>query len=213
MRFCILFIFSILTCLSVAGQDSLKQSRRSGPEIWIDYGKLALYATDFESKLEAGINWRIGRIAPVVHAGYSELMPKQAIKNGNYTVTGWYVRPGVEYYFPLDNRNRLILGGRYGYSEYDEVGSYLITSDLWPDESGTFERLGLTASWAELAIGSEMTLGQASRFAMGGYFSLRVLIDRDEFDTIDTYAIPGYGRTIDKTVPALQLYIKFSVVK
>lgn len=212
MRYCILFIFSCLISTATRGQDSTVVTAGSGPEIWIDYGKLGLYLTDFESKLEGGFTWRFGRVSPVLHAGYSELNPEQAIKNGTYEARGWYLRAGLEYYIPLNRRNRFIVGARYAYSSFDETGSYIISSNLWPDESGSFTRSGLTASWAEIVTGSEMTLGE-SRFVMGGYFSLRILIDRETFDLFDTYAVPGYGRTVDKTVPALQLYLKYSLAR
>ncbi len=214
MKYFILFIFSVCIAITAAGQDSTRARPGSGPEIWIDYGKLAFYMTDFESKLEGGVTWRIGRVAPTFLAGISELNPEQAIKNGEYTVEGTYWRAGLEYYIALDRsgKNRLIVGGRYGSSSFSERGSFVISSNLWPDETGFFERNDLTATWAEVVTGSEMTLG-TSRFVMGGYFTLRVLIDREKFEPIDTYAIPGYGRTVDKTVPALQLYLKFSLAR
>ncbi len=211
MKYWLPFIFS-LGFLAAGAQDSLTVKPGSGPEFWLDYGKVTLYATSFESKLEGALTWRFGKVAPIIAGGYSELNPEQAIKNGEFIIEGWYIRGGLEYYMSLNRKNRFIVGGRYGYASFSENGSYLITSDLWPDETGSFEREGLTATWAELVLGSEMTLGE-SRFMAGGYFSLRVLINREEFEPVDSYAIPGYGRTIDKTIPALQLYIKFSLAR
>jgi hypothetical protein len=213
MKRLLLFIFSLAVIAMaepVMGQDSLQSRRAFGPEIWVDYGKIALYATEFESKLEGGFLWRFGKIAPVFIAGYSQLTPSQAIKNGEYTSEGYYFRTGLEYFLSINRKNRLILGLRYALAEFEDDGNYVISSDLWPDETGFFQRSDLSASWAELIIGSEMTLSE-SRWIAGGYFSLRAMIDRDEFDLLDIYAIPGYGRTTDKTIPALQLYIKFSL--
>jgi hypothetical protein len=95
-------------------------------------------------------------------------------------------------------------------STFDEELSYLITSDLFEDISETVSRTGITAQWAELSIGSEAHLGEGP-FYIGGYLSLRVLVSRDEFEPTDTYTIPGYGRTFDKTIPSVQLYLKWAI--
>lgn len=212
MKRALFFIFSFSLGLTTYGQDSLQTERSSGPEIWVDYGKILLYATDFESKLEGGINWKFGRIAPAIHVGYAELFPSQAIKNGEYSSKGMYFRGGIEYFLPIDRNNRIIVGGRYAYATFEEEAKYTITSDLWPDQNGNVSRQDLTASWVELVLGSEMSFRE-TRWILGGYFTLRYLLEREEFDPIDTYAIPGYGRTSDKTVPALQLYLKYSLAR
>ena len=197
----------------VFAQDSLSAAS-TAPRLFIsvDYGKIATLPTDFEQKIEAGIGFRLGRhLIPVFYAGTATLTPENYIKNGQYTSEGWYIRAGLEYMLSLDTRNNLLFGVRYGLSNFSETGEYIVSSDLFDDVTGTESREDLNASWGELIIGSEMRLGE-SRFYTGGYFTLRILAKRTEFDPVDTYSIPGYGRTIDKSVPALQLYLKFAII-
>lgn len=222
MRYWLLFIFSLGLSLPGWSQkaDSVSYSS-GGPEIWLDYGKVLLYATDFESKLEGGLTWRIGaHWAPVVAFGRAELSPGQAIKNGNYTSTGQYFRVGLEYYQAINEKNRMIFGVRYGQSAYDETGDYVINSTLWPTVESEFDRKGLKSSWGEVLIGSEMTLYKSvkdddvlypSRWKLGGYLGVRFLATRDKYEPVDTYAIPGYGRTIDQSIPFLNVFIKYSL--
>ncbi len=211
------FICSLVLVQFMAfSQDSLTNAGSNNLArffISVDYGKLATYPTDFEDKIEGGLGIRIGKhITPVIYAGMSTLNPGSVIENGQYSSEGWYIRTGIEYHHSLDGRNNLILGLRYGYSVFNESISYIITSPIFEDVSGSEERSDLSASWAEVVLGSEMRLGEG-RFYLGGYFTLRVLADRMEFDPVDTYSIPGYGRTFDKTIPALQLYLKFALIR
>lgn len=210
------FIYSlILLSWPALSQDSLKDTSGGLPRVFItlDYGKLATYPFSFEQKMEAGFGFRIGKhFTPVVYAGLATLEPENEIKNGDYISEGWFVRAGLEYFIQLDPRNSLILGLRYGMSSFDETLKYTIGSDLFPDITDTATRTGLSASWAEVVFGSDMRLGE-SRFYLGGYFTLRIMVERDTFEPADTFRIPGYGRTIDKTVPALQLYLKFSLIR
>lgn len=206
------FICSFCMATVVHAQDSLK-SDPSRPRLYIalDYGKLATLPTNFETKVEGGIGVRIARSLTLVgHAGYASLEPNNAIENGTYTSTGLYFRTGFDYHFNLDNTNYLSIGARYGWSSFEEELSYIISSDLFEDISENVERGDISAQWAEITFGSESRLG-AGRFYAGGYLSLRILISRDEFDPTDTYTIPGYGRTFDKTIPAIQLYLKVIV--
>jgi len=208
------FICSLIAlCATAFGQDSLKYPRPATLFVSLDYGKLGTLPTEFETKLEAGVGFRIGRhLVPVLYAGISTLTPENAIVNGTYTSEGWYFRTGLEYVMFIDARNSFSVGLRYAQSNFDEEATYVIVSDLFEDITDEVERSGLSARWAEFVIGSEMQLGD-SRFYAGGYFTLRIMVDRDEFDPIDTRSIPGYGRTVDKTVPALQLYFKFALLR
>ena len=210
------FICSLLL-ISIAGygQDSLDNKALKPPAFFIsiDYGKLATLPTEYETKWEGGLGFRIGKhLSPVIYAGYSTLTPENAISNGTYESSGWYFRAGLEYTINLDPRNSLIIGARYGQSSFSEDASYIVSSNLFEDLTGEVSRQDLSAQWAELVLGSEMRLGESS-FYIGGYFTVRIMVNRDEYKPVDTYAIPGYGRTVDKTIPALQLYLKAALFR
>ena len=218
----LLRIFSTLTLICIlssaalaqdtkpATKDTVKAEINTGFQLYIDYGKLITVPTDFETKLEGGFAYRFkNRLSPNLQIGSAKLQPAQAIQNGEYTVEGQYFRVGLDYLLPIDNENLLYIGAKYGASRYEEAGHYMIASDLWDTYENSFSRTGLKANWLEIIIGSEKQLSPV--FIAGGYFTLRALLSRDEFEPIDTYAIPGYGRAFDNTTPALNFYIALNL--
>ena len=207
----LLFIFSVLLGSSCFAQDSLSSERRPRMYLLIDYGKLFTIPTDYETKFEGAVGLRIARNLYLAgHFGHGTITPNSAIENGTYTSKGFYYRAGFDYYITIDKINSLSVGARYGSSSFEEELSYSISSDLFEDIQQQEVRPDVGARWAEVNIGSEARLGNGPFYA-GGYLSLRILIDRDEFDPADTYTIPGYGRTFDKTIPALNLFLKLAL--
>ena len=201
--------FLCISSIALAQKDTTSVDvERPRFYVLVDYGKIATLATNFETKVEGGVGFRLSKNLFVVgYVGNAKLVPNNAIENGTYEASGLYFRTGIDYYFSIDQVNSLILGARYAQSSFQETLSYAISSDLFDPVEQTVTRDNISAQWAELSIGSEAHLGEGPFYA-GGYFSLRVLVDRDEFDPTDTYTIPGYGRTFDKTIPAIQLYLK-----
>jgi hypothetical protein len=190
----------------------------SGAEIYVDYGKLLLVASNFESKYEGGINFRFfGRVELAGEFGYAVLDPLKAYDDApSYTITGTYYRIGLDYFIPIDKKNALYAGVRYGASQFSDKGEFLLESDFWEDYGDTFGSDNLQANWFEIILGSEMRLGKINSNAApkGGFFlgwksRLRILMNFENREEPRVYAIPGYGHTTDKTVPALNFYIKY----
>lgn len=190
--------------------DSLKLEVKAGLQIYLDYGKVLTLATSFESKFEVGVAYQFkNKFSPNFQVGTSSLEPPPAFENGEYKSEGTFFKLGLNYALPFDINNMFYGGVKFGFASYSESGTYIITTDIWPDFEESFERNGLTANWYELILGSEKKM-EASNWIIGGYFSLRILGSRDEFESIDTFAIPGYGRALDSTVPAVNLYLKYA---
>lgn len=205
--FSLIFIFCGFRSFS---QDTTIVTVDNGLSIYIDYGKLLTIPAKFETKAEAGISFQLkNRFAPHIQVGWAKLEPGAALENGYYTSEGKYGRIGINYLLPLDATNSFYVGVRYAMSQYDENGTYIIGSTLWPDRVENYSRKDLKADWFEVLLGSEKRL-KNSKWYLGGNLSLRILNEREKFPFIDTYAIPGYGRVFDKTVPALNIYIKHS---
>ena len=196
----------------------------SGVEFQLDYGKLLTLWTEFESKYEAGINIRFfERIVLAGEVGYAELNPLKAYDNAlYYTVTGPYARVGLDYYVPLNPQNPTdfyYAGLRYGASIFDDEGMFLIDSEYWEDYEEGFGSKEISATWAELVLGTETYLKigekaktkQTSKLLLGWKFRLRFLMDFENRDEPRIYSIPGYGRTFDNVVPALNLYLKYRI--
>ena len=104
-------------------------------------------------------------------------------------------------------------------SLFEDRGQFLIESEFWEDFQQGFGSTDITASWMEIVIGTEtyLRLGKGktdapkSRFLVGWKFRLRFLMDFENRDEPRIYSIPGYGRTFDNSVPALNLYVKYRI--
>ena len=180
----------------------------------IDYGKLATALfTHFESKYEGGgcILFR-KNIQLAVDVGYAELHPQNAFKNAtSYTIQGKYGRIGLDYFINYDRANHLFFGLRYGKSTFEDKGVVEIASSVGERFQTSVDRKALTASWFEVIGGSETKLFKKSDLYVGMLLRWRRQHKFENFEPIPVYAIPGYGRTVDKTVPALNLYIKYKL--
>ncbi len=193
----------------------------SGFELAIDYGKLLTLWTEFENKYEGGINIRFfERIVLAGEFGYAELNPLKAYDNAlYYTVKGSFARLGLDYYTSYDPKSFYYAGLRYGISRFEDDGKFLIDSEYWEDYEEGFGSENVEASWVEIVLGTEtyLKLGKKnatnpkSKLLLGWKFRLRILTDFENREDPGIYSIPGYGRTFDKTIPALNFYIKYRI--
>ncbi|MDZ7606219.1 MAG: DUF6048 family protein [Cyclobacteriaceae bacterium] len=208
------------TTVTIAPTDSAYQKKFvSGVELKVDYGKLLMAWTKFETKLEAGINVRFfERMVLVTEFGSMELNPLKAYDNAvYYSVTGQYARAGLDYYTSYNPTSFYFGGLRYGMSQFSDEGEFLIESDYFEDYSEGFGSDNIQASWMEIVIGTETFLNVGkkkkenakNRLLLGWNGSLRFLTDFTNREQIPIYSIPGYGRTFNKVTPALNFYVKF----
>ncbi|MFK7951340.1 MAG: DUF6048 family protein [Ekhidna sp.] len=218
------YIFSLLIPFTGIAQeeDSLATRRMITPSIYIDYGKLLTLPSNFESKYEFGAEILIAEKFPViVEFGNGQLTPKSAYANGTYTSSGNYFRVGAGIVTAIDAKNNIGLSFRYAVATFDEVGEYSIESESGKQDSysQSINRKNLNATWYEAVIFSERKIifrdkeGEEwnwNPLSFGFNFRMRVLATRDKFDPIDVYAIPGYGRSFDKVIPAMNLFLKVS---
>lgn len=206
---------------SIVAVDSMPKRFFSGVELAIDYGKILMLWTDFESKYEGGINFRFyERIVLAGEFGYAELNPLKAYDNTlYYTVKGPYVRLGLDYYGAYDPKSFYYAGMRYGMSVFEDEGMFLIDSEYWEDYEEGFGSTDIAASWIEVVLGTETYLKLSkknkedpkSKLLLGWKFRLRFLANFENREEPRIYSIPGYGRTFDQVVPAVNLYIKYRI--
>lgn len=197
--------------------QSTKQRRdslnifRSGIQFYVDYGKLLTYFSQYESKLEGGAGVVVlKRFLFNAEYGTAVLEPAETFKNvSEYKAEGDYYRLGLDYIFALNENNFLNLGARYAMCNYSDEGVFLIGSELWEEYQGAFGSNNLQATWGEIVMTSETRL--SDRFFLGIKARLRLLIDSDERQDIPVYAIPGYGRYFDKSIPALNFHLKYKI--
>ena len=215
MKHLLVYIISATLVLSqtlVFSQEEAKNDEVSlinnNFEIAIDYLKLGSFFVDFETKYEAQIAFTISKhYHPVFEYGYGKLNPEDPYENGVYESEGNYWRAGFDYILEINPKNFLLFGGRYGTSKFDDQVVVEVGSSLFSPY--TEFRTDLSADWFEIVASSE-TLILKNTF-MGFRLRLRILNSFDSPGTIETYAIPGYGRTFDKTIPAFNLYLKYVI--
>jgi hypothetical protein len=179
-------------------------------EISLDYLKLVSLVLPTETKMEGGMAIITKpNIGVSFEIGYTAKMPEEHFKNADYKVDGFYGRAGLSYHFPFNPNTNFFLGAKYGMSQYQDEATYRIESSLWTTYEDSFKRTGLSGRWVEFIAGSESRY--KGNFYFGFIFRFRALISHDDFTPLEVYAVPGYGRTMDKTLPAVNLYIKYMI--
>lgn len=223
-----LISFLVILSLSASGQDSLyvepeailevedstsvQMPTLSSLAFLFDYGKLAGLGLNTESKYELGVQLELKNKWVVIgEFGIGILTPENVYVNTNYESKGSYYRLGLGYKIDMNQKNNAFLSVRYGASKFEDKGLVKIqsASGLYNEYQDPFDRKGLSANWFEVVLSTETRLWK-SLYA-GMHIRLRMMNDYDEFAPIDVYSVPGYGRTIDKSIPALNLYVKYAL--
>lgn len=218
-----LFILLVFVSFQSMGQDSLQVADEqliaepvkpflSSIAFSVDYGKLIGQFLKTESKYEFGGQFEFkDRFVLIGEYGFSTLNPNGAYQNTDYQSDGYYYRMGLGYKIDFTAKSNLYISARYASAEFKDQGTIDISSasGLYNDLIDPFRREGLSAQWFELVMSSETRLWK-SLYA-GFHFRFRILDKYDEQTPLDVYAIPGYGRTFDRTIPAVNLYIKYAI--
>lgn len=220
-RITFLILFGLVFSRDLVGQEADLESRsekqepdsavvkpRSGLELSVDYAKLGSFLLDFETKYEVtiGILYK-NKIRLTGDWGYGEIKPQRAIKNGQYISEGTYYRAGADWVGSIDLKNNVYAGFRYAKSMFEDQSTFTTESDLWDDYNGNLVRQNLEADWFEIVIGSENNIW--NNLYIGWIFRFRIMNQYTSFEDYDVYTIPGYGRPINNTIPAVNLYVKY----
>ena len=137
--------------------------------------------------------------------GYQKLAQARSMGNkSSYTVAGCYGKVGLDYFVFYQPRNNLYAGLRYGRSSFKNRTTPA-------SSAGQVIRKDLTASWWELAIGSEHQLFSDLGLYAGFVICLKGLGSFEVFEPAANYVVPGYGRRVQNAVPSLTLYIKYQI--
>lgn len=183
----------------------------SGVEIGVDYLKFLSLLFDFETKYEGhlGLIFR-NRYIILLEAGQGILNPEKAYKNDDYYESkGTYGRFGIGYILISDDKSNLIAGVNYGHSKFKEVIGIHIENPYGFSYEDQIIRNNLFGQWYEFTLATESIIFKS--FYAGAMFRFRILRKNNEIEPFEVYSIPGYGRAFDKTIPALNLYIKYRI--
>lgn len=236
MKRFIFFIFSLLIVSHAYSQeedsisDTLKSKKKffSGITLLADIGKPGLaQLVDYENKQAFSAHLIFfDHFIVSGEYGSGEINPAEAFDNVTYNSEGSFLRYGLDYQVVIKTQNFLSLGFRKANAEYSDKGIVFIqsASDLSDDYRRTFSRNNLSANWWEIVLGSETKLTPfksteemnflnklLDNFYLGLTFRLRFMLNYEQQEGIDTYTIPGYGRTFDNSTPAVNLFLKYRV--
>ncbi|MEP1094287.1 MAG: DUF6048 family protein [Cyclobacteriaceae bacterium] len=181
------------------------------PSIYIDYGKLLALPLDTEAKYEGGVEFLIkGKVPIILEVGMATLTPGKAYANGTYEAEGVYYRFGTGIYSQWKPKNKLGITFKYAVSSFDETAILDTenTINIPRTLSASYQRTDISASWIEFAVYTDRTIYKF--LAIGMNIRFRYLLDYDLQTPDDVYAIPGYGRSFDQSIPAVNLFLKVS---
>ncbi len=193
-------------------KDSVRYPLVSALSVYFDYPKLFSFFTEVENKAEVGFQVQVmEHILLVAELGRGRIRPARFFKNANYEVSGNYARVGIGYTKTLGAKSRLNIGFNYGSSFFNDRAVIEIEgpSGLFNSLEESIERNSLRGDWFEFTLGTESHLGK--NLYLGFIGRLRVLNSYDSFEPLDVVAIPGYGRTFDSSIPAVNMYIKYKI--
>ncbi len=182
------------------------------PSLLLDYGKLLTFPFKFETKYEGGIELLfIEHFPVVVEAGTAKLNPRSALENGKYESNGWYYRVGLGYLGSQDQEHNIGISFRYGVASFDE--SFRPFADTSSGSQSNLDqpidRKNLNADWWEVVLYTDRKLFKNSDLLWLGFLvRFRMLRNYDKQEDVDVYAIPGYGRSFDKTIPTGNFFVK-----
>jgi len=191
-------------------KDTIDYPFISAVSVYFDYPKIFSFFTEFENKAEIGLELQILKHLYLRgEFGRGRIRPQDFYKNADYEVSGNYTRGGIDYRKTIGLSSNLILGVNYGSSFFNDKGKVQIESPsgLHNSLEAKFEREKLRGNWIEMTFGTESHMGKT--LYLGFTFRVRKLLNYDKFDGLDVFAVPGYGRTFDNYVPAINLYMKY----
>ena len=212
-----LVFLMLLASFQSFGQDSLDVASKYKPflssiAVSVDYGKLAGQFLNTESKYEFGGQVELkDRFILIGEYGFSTLTPNDAYQNTDYQSEGSYYRVGLGYKVDFTAKNNIYFSARYAMASFKDQGTINITSasGIYDDLLEPFSRNDLSAQWFEVVMSSETKLWK-SLYA-GFHLRFRIMDKYDKQEPLDVYSVPGYGRTFDRTIPALNLYVKYAL--
>jgi hypothetical protein len=177
-------------------------------ELQVDYLKAVTFFLDDRMQYEGSLNIRFMKnITLSGDFGFAHWTPQKRYNNTLFDTEGNYVRLGLDYRVKLDEKFELGLGARAARAFYQEKAVFHVESELHEGKINEFVWENLRATWAELVVSSDRKLWKGLH--AGLILRYRFLINAPVFEPLDSYAIPGYGKKFNNSLPAANLYLKY----
>lgn len=186
-------------------QSDTVQQYNYGISAYLDYGKLVSLLSKQSTKYEGGVGLFLHRHWILNgEAGYAWFEPAKANEIGTYRSEGIYYRVGPDYKMLVDAKSYLALGLRYGTSRFKDQGTSVTDTT-----TNAYARQDLEADWIEIVLETEGML--VKNVFIGWKLRFRILNQYPINEDFEVHSIPGYGRTIDGTIPAFNFFIKYKI--
>lgn len=195
-------IFSILLFTAALGSHAQLINRTeekpltSGIRVGVDLAKYIFQVvepaiTGFEASVDYEVrpNYFIA-----LEGGYEKASPQN--ENYEYFLDGYYGRVGFDYDLlkNTDDLDILFVGMRYGLSRYTQSAGNIEITNYWGTAIRDIPEERLTTHWAEVVLGMKTELFFAKNIFIGWTARGRFFIDGNDFEVMQPFTIPGYGR-------------------
>ncbi len=117
----------------------------------------------------------------------------------NYKLDGLYAIAGADYSFlkpesRIDN-DIFFVGLRYGFSSFQHQTDNISYTNYWGTYEDAYESEQLTGQWVEITFGLKAELYFAKNVFIGWTIRSKILTSGKNYDILEPYIIPGYGKT------------------
>lgn len=138
---------------------------------------------------------------PTFELGFSSCDHTDGNTKIQYKTNAPYLRAGVDFNL-LKNKfqdNKLFVGARYGFSNYNfDISGPEITDPYWGGSSPfSYTDINTTSHWFEIVAGAQVKIFK--HFHMGWIVRFKREINSTKNDYAQPYYIPGYGTTSNST--------------
>jgi len=224
-------ILVILLSLQVSAQKVIvpKQPEKKKPErqIFVRVGvDLSRIAVNYIGKIpyqsfEASLDGEIAeKYFPTFEAGWSKLdentinpSDQTLTSQYNYSMSGTYYRLGMDYnmlkYKQHLDRNIFYIGARVAFSTFNHEANQIIHTNPWGTIETSFPKTSLSAGWFEGVIGLRGEI--VHNLYMGYTIRVKRIISHTDFNSMNPYIIPGYGKGSKKSTVGMSYSIFYAI--
>lgn len=128
-----------------------------------------------------------------------------------YDNEGEFFRVGFDYnimHNSIEN-NVFFIGLRYAQSVFDDQTSFVLENPIWGTQPIVAGNLGVMGRWYEITSGLKVRIW--NQIYLGYTFRIKFILRLDGVGTVDTFSVPGFGRTDRTTTVGLNYQIFYRI--